>query len=133
MDQFLDSLINYDKENIHENCQKAIKEYLNDPEFDADFIKGKSLAAGGLCSWVINIVKFYNVYCDVEPKRIALQKANEELKAAQDKLAVIKAKIAVSFLFCDCCCRTTRAWLYQWDNTRLGPVPLYRNIAQWPS
>nr|P39057.1 RecName: Full=Dynein beta chain, ciliary [Heliocidaris crassispina]BAA00827.1 dynein beta-heavy chain [Heliocidaris crassispina] len=94
VDAFLDSLINYDEENIHENCQKAIKEYLNDPEFEPEYIKGKSLAAGGLCSWVVNIVKFYNVYCDVEPKRIALQKANDELKAAQDKLALIKAKIA---------------------------------------
>ncbi|XP_072167681.1 dynein beta chain, ciliary [Diadema setosum] len=94
VDAFLDSLINYDKENIHENCLKAIKEYLSDSEFEPEFIKGKSLAAGGLCSWVVNIVNFYNIYCDVEPKRIALNKANEELKAAQDKLATIKAKIA---------------------------------------
>jgi len=38
------------------------------------------------------------VYCDVEPKRIALAKANSDLNAAQDKLAGIKNKIAVSFL-----------------------------------
>ncbi|XP_070581054.1 dynein beta chain, ciliary-like isoform X2 [Ptychodera flava] len=94
VDAFLDSLINYDKENIHENCLKAIRPYLDNPEFEPEFIRAKSLAAAGLCSWVINIVKFYEVYCDVEPKRIALNQANADLAAAQDKLANIKAKIA---------------------------------------
>ena len=47
----------------------------------------------GLCSWAINIVKFYEVFCDVEPKRKALAAANAELAAAQVKLSKIKAKI----------------------------------------
>ncbi|XP_074871093.1 dynein axonemal heavy chain 9 [Carettochelys insculpta] len=94
LDGFLDSLINFDKENIHENCLKALQPYLQDPEFNPEFVTSKSSAAAGLCSWVINIVKFYEVYCDVEPKRQALNKANAELAVAQEKLANIKAKIA---------------------------------------
>lgn len=50
----------------------------------------------GLCSWAINIIGFYEVYCDVEPKRKALAAANAELAAAQEKLAKIKTKIQVS-------------------------------------
>ena len=95
VDPFLDSLIHYDKENIHEGSLKAIRPYLEDKDFNADNIRSKSLAAAGLCAWAINIVRFYEVYCDVEPKRLALIKANDELKAAQDKFAVIKAKIMV--------------------------------------
>ena len=72
-----------------------MRPYLNDPEFDPDFIRSKSFAAAGLCAWVINIVRFYEVFCDVEPKRKALATANAELKAAQDRLAKIKAKIKV--------------------------------------
>ena len=49
----------------------------------------------GLCSWAVNIVGFFEVYCDVEPKRKALAAANAELAAAQEKLAKIKAKIQV--------------------------------------
>nr|XP_030717250.1 dynein heavy chain 9, axonemal isoform X1 [Globicephala melas] len=94
VDGFLDSLIHFDKENIHENCLKAIKPYLHDPEFNPEFVATKSYAAAGLCSWVINIVKFYEVFCDVEPKRQALSKATSDLAAAQEKLAVVKAKIA---------------------------------------
>ncbi|XP_077869744.1 dynein beta chain, ciliary-like [Saccoglossus kowalevskii] len=94
VDSFLDQLVNYDKENIHENCLKAIRPYIDNPEFDADFIRSKSAAAAGLCAWVINIVSFYEVFSDVEPKRIALNQANAELQAAQDKLTTIKNKIA---------------------------------------
>ncbi|XP_003791133.1 dynein heavy chain 9, axonemal [Otolemur garnettii] len=93
VDGFLDSLINFDKENIHENCLKAIRPYLQDPEFNPEFVASKSYAAAGLCSWVINIVRFYEVFCDVEPKRQALSKATLDLTAAQEKLSVIKAKI----------------------------------------
>nr|XP_027809857.1 dynein heavy chain 9, axonemal [Marmota flaviventris] len=94
VDSFLDSLIHFDKENIHENCLKAIRPYLQDPEFNPEFVATKSYAASGLCSWVINIVRFYEVFCDVEPKRQALSKATSELTAAQEKLAAIKTKIA---------------------------------------
>lgn len=92
---FLDALVNYDKENIHPEVIKAIQPYLKDAEFEPDFIRSKSGAAAGLCAWVINIIKFYEVFCDVEPKRKALAQANAELAAAQDKLGVIKRKVAV--------------------------------------
>ena len=63
--------------------------------FFTSYILYMYLLCIGLCSWAINIVKFYEVYCDVEPKRKALEQANSDLAAAQDKLAKIKAKIKV--------------------------------------
>lgn len=95
VDQFLDSLITFDKENIQEPNLKAVQPYLDDKEFDPEFIRNKSFAASGLCSWAINIVAFYRVFCDVEPKRKALAAANAELSAAQAKLKKIKDKIKV--------------------------------------
>ena len=63
VDDFLQALINYDKEHIPENCLKVVKEqYLRDPEFNPNLIRTKSFAAAGLCAWVINIIKFYEVY-----------------------------------------------------------------------
>ncbi|XP_055509862.1 dynein axonemal heavy chain 17-like [Leucoraja erinacea] len=93
VDNFLDSLINYDKEHIPESSLKVFRPILGNPIFDADFIRTKSIAAAGLCSWCINIVKFYDVFCEVEPKRIALAQANAELAAAQEKLAGITRMI----------------------------------------
>ncbi len=89
----MESLIHYDKENIHPNIITALEPYQKDKEFDPEFIKSKSAAAAGLCSWVINIVKFFDVYCDVEPKRRALDEANAELLAARHKLCSVKNKV----------------------------------------
>lgn len=42
-----------------------------------------------------NSSRFYEVYCEVEPKRLALEKANAELKAARDKLDSVNRQVAV--------------------------------------
>ena len=39
--------------------------------------------------------RFYEVYCEVHPKRVALEKANAELKAARDKLDAVNKQVAV--------------------------------------
>ncbi|XP_038597832.1 LOW QUALITY PROTEIN: dynein heavy chain 17, axonemal [Tachyglossus aculeatus] len=94
VDTFLDALKKFDKEHIPEACLKAFAPYQGNPTFDPEFIRSKSAAAAGLCSWCINIVRFYEVYCNVAPKRQALEEANAELAEAQDKLSRIKNKIA---------------------------------------
>lgn len=70
---------------------KNVKEYISLLEYII-----KECFKLGLCAWVINIIKFYEVYCDVEPKRLALAQANMELAQAQEKLAIIKKKVAVN-------------------------------------
>ncbi|KAI8425207.1 hypothetical protein MSG28_007028, partial [Choristoneura fumiferana] len=72
---------------------KAVMPYIKNPEFDPTIIASKSGAAAGLCSWVINICKFYDVFVVVEPKRKALAAANAELQAARDKLSFLTDQI----------------------------------------
>ena len=93
VDKFLSDLKHYDKDNIHENCRREVKPYLNDPSFTPELIRTQSQAAAGLCSWVINILKYYEVYMDVLPKKIALEKANNELQIARSKLACVERKV----------------------------------------
>ncbi|KAM6104169.1 LOW QUALITY PROTEIN: dynein axonemal heavy chain 11 [Theristicus caerulescens] len=91
VDDFSQALINYDKE---QNCLKIVKEhYLKDPDF-INYVRAKSFAAAGLCAWVINIVKFNDVYYEVEPKRCALAE-NAELAAATEKLEAIRKKLLI--------------------------------------
>lgn len=102
VDTFLDQLKNYDKDNMQPEAVKAVQFYLDKPDFDPEKIKTKSSAAAGLCSWVLNIVKYYEVFKEVEPKRIALAKANQELEDARNRLTFLKEKLAVGhilFLF----------------------------------
>ncbi|NXB98994.1 DYH17 protein, partial [Orthonyx spaldingii] len=93
IDTFLASLKNYDGENIPEPCLKAFEPYRADPGFNPEFIKSKSTAAAGLCSWCLNMVRFYEVHCTVKPKRQAVADADAELAEAQQRLSRIKSKI----------------------------------------
>ncbi|XP_072903303.1 LOW QUALITY PROTEIN: dynein axonemal heavy chain 11 [Hemitrygon akajei] len=94
VDEFLQAIVNFDKEHIPEATIKTIKEeFLKDPEFNPEFVRTKSSVAAGLCAWVINIVKFHEVHREVEFKCKALVQANSELAAAAEKLQIIRKKL----------------------------------------
>ncbi|KAM4697873.1 dynein axonemal heavy chain 11-like [Rhinophrynus dorsalis] len=94
VDEFLQNLINFEKEHIPDATVKAIKDdYLSDPEFNPEFVRTKSSAAAGLCAWVINIIRFHEVYCEVDIKRQSLTQANTDLVIAAEKLEVIQKKL----------------------------------------
>ncbi|XP_039947795.1 dynein beta chain, ciliary [Bactrocera tryoni] len=93
VDKFLSDLVNYDKKHIHPDIIKALQPYINDSEFNPEKILSKSAAAAGLCSWVININRFYDVYLIVEPKERALVEAEQELKDARDKLQALNDRL----------------------------------------
>ncbi|KAI3381366.1 hypothetical protein SNEBB_008024 [Seison nebaliae] len=92
-EQFLNSLINFDKEHIPEKNIKAVEPIVLTKDFDPEIVRTKSFAAGGLCSWAINIYKFHQVYKEVHPKQMALEKANLDLTTARDKLSSINSKV----------------------------------------
>ncbi|KAK2528632.1 hypothetical protein Q9233_007603 [Columba guinea] len=85
VDGFLDSLLKFDKENIHENCLKALQPYLQDPKFKPEFVTTKSSAAAGLCSWVVNMVQFHAVFCERLNENLRKLTAKFE-KATSNKL-----------------------------------------------
>ena len=50
-----------------------VRPYLELEHFDPEIIRTKNSAAAGLCSWVQNIVMYYDIVTTVEPKRKALK------------------------------------------------------------
>nr|XP_046254731.1 dynein axonemal heavy chain 11 isoform X1 [Scatophagus argus] len=94
VDDFLQALVSYDKEHIPDSCLTVVKqEYLRNPEFHPDLVRTKSTAAAGLCAWTINIVRYYEIYCEVIPKRHALSQANAELEIATARLLAVQKKL----------------------------------------
>lgn len=79
-----------------ESSLKAVDEYLRDPEFNPDAIRRVSFAAAGLCAWAVNIVQYYRVYCEVEPKRLAAEEATEQLRQTEEQFNATQNKLAVS-------------------------------------
>lgn len=71
------------------------KDYLSDTaNFTPEVMANKSSAAKGLCTWVLNIVKYYDVIQVVEPKRQALKEAETQLSDANIKLEKVQAQVA---------------------------------------
>merc|ERR1719482_1552234 len=66
------------------DLSRAVKEALGAEEELEDIFRKKSGAAAGLVVWVINIIMYYDVVVQVEPKRLALKEAGETLAAAQE-------------------------------------------------
>jgi dynein heavy chain, axonemal len=96
---FLDALLNYKKyvdEFVVPTINwKEVRQYLSKDTFDVDIISGKNKAAAGLCSWVINIVTYYDTIVGVEPKRQALAAAKQKLATASEQLKVVNERVAV--------------------------------------
>ena len=57
---------------------------------------------------MINVCKFYEVFCEVEPKRRALNDANQMLQDAQTRLSNLVSKVAqLEETLADLTCRYT--------------------------
>ena len=73
---------------------KEVKALTELPHFNPEVIMSKNKAAAGLCSFVLNIVMYYEVVVTVEPKRKALQEANEQLEEANNQLKAVMELVA---------------------------------------
>ena len=83
---FLHKLKEFDKDNISNTTLKGIQKYTKHHDFNPEDIGNVSQAAGALCEWVIAMEMYAKVFRDVEPRRIALRKAEESLRTKQEEL-----------------------------------------------
>jgi dynein heavy chain len=92
---FLDSIKNYDGENITDTALKDVATILADPEFTFEIIFKKSQAAGNLCNWVINIVTYNGIYKKVKPLMESAEAAEKLAAEKMAELAEVLAKVKV--------------------------------------
>ncbi|KNC55366.1 dynein heavy chain [Thecamonas trahens ATCC 50062] len=92
---FLRSLRELDKTTLPPAVLGRLKKYLNDPEFDEEYIKSKgSMACSTLVLWVKAVSEYVKVYAEVEPKRVLRDAAQEKLAEMMAKLQEKQAKLA---------------------------------------
>ncbi|EDQ84751.1 uncharacterized protein MONBRDRAFT_39136 [Monosiga brevicollis MX1] len=107
--KFLQSLKDYDKDNISPKAMKVIREkFATNEDFQPEPLKKVSAAAVGLCSWVLAMEVYDRVAKVVAPKKAKLAEAEAELavqmakleekraelKAVTDKLQALKDELA---------------------------------------
>eukprot|EP00899_Mesostigma_viride_P021711 jgi/Mesvir1/29541/Mv05860-RA.1 len=96
-DRFLEQLKQFKNEIYSERVPavnfKAVRPYLDIPSFNVSSIMSKSRAAAGLCGWVRNIATYYDIICDVAPKRARLAEAEHQLADANEKLQAVLPRV----------------------------------------
>lgn len=77
--KFLDSLINFDKDNIPPRIITKLQEKIfTNENFDPEKVKVASTACEGMCKWIFAMVEYDKVIRVVAPKRAALEEAQAE-------------------------------------------------------
>uniref|UniRef100_A0A4W5QVG2 Dynein axonemal heavy chain 1 n=1 Tax=Hucho hucho TaxID=62062 RepID=A0A4W5QVG2_9TELE len=99
--KFLEGLFKFDKENIPDSVIKLVQPYIDNEEFQPANIAKVSKACTSICQWVRAMHVYHFVAKGVEPKRKALQEAQEDLAMTQlilddanEKLAQVEEGIA---------------------------------------
>jgi dynein heavy chain len=91
--KFLDSLLNFDKDNIPEAVIVKIKPYIDSPDFQVSAISRVSKAATSICQWVRAMEKYYHVSKGVAPKRARLKEAQDSLEVTLKTLSDLKRRM----------------------------------------
>ncbi|KAK6642963.1 hypothetical protein RUM43_004465 [Polyplax serrata] len=91
---FLQSLKDYDKDNIPEEIMTKIrKEYLPHKDFKPHVVAKASSAAEGLCKWIIAMDLYDAVAKEVAPKKAKLEIAESEFSKTMELLGQKKAQV----------------------------------------
>ncbi|ETM55018.1 hypothetical protein L914_01719 [Phytophthora nicotianae] len=95
VDVFKQSLEQYDKENIPLDVVARVEPLIQeDPNFNYEKMKSKSVAAANLCVWVVNIISFHQVFVRVKPLMDTLEKARQTKAEADSELASVQKMVA---------------------------------------
>ena len=89
----LDSMFNFDKDNIPPKIIKAVTPYIENEDFTPKKIESASKACTAMCQWVRAMHKYDKVAKEVEPKRQALRAAQEELDVLTQRLNKLRAQL----------------------------------------
>ena len=93
---FLQSLKDFAKDEITEKQKSDLKtpEILNNPIFTYEIMLKKSSAAANLANWVINIIKYHDIYVVVEPLKLEAQASQKEAEEKLEELRIVQERVA---------------------------------------
>lgn len=92
----LNMLKSYDKDGINEKQIKGVKKYFGSdtPDQSLEKMKAISNAGFGLLTWVVAIVKYYEVAKNVAPLRQKVKDMEKQQRVTEGELAEIQSALA---------------------------------------
>eukprot|EP00828_Plagiopyla_frontata_P006295 TRINITY_DN1271_c0_g3_i1.p1 TRINITY_DN1271_c0_g3~~TRINITY_DN1271_c0_g3_i1.p1 ORF type:complete len:1785 (-),score=242.13 TRINITY_DN1271_c0_g3_i1:82-5436(-) len=93
LNAFIKSLKEYPKDNISQDKIERIKKLISNPEFDPVEVSKRVSAAGDICSWIMAMYNYSQVYKRVAPIRAEVDKMQRVLDIANQELGKKKAEL----------------------------------------
>jgi len=87
---FINTLKNFNKDNISTKTIHRVEKYTSRPDMDPDDVSNISKAAGELWGWVLAMEKYAKAFRDIEPKRIKVNMLKERLAKSEEELAFLQ-------------------------------------------
>jgi len=91
--KLLETLQEYDKDNIPEKTIKEVEPYIKNENFTVAQIEKASTACRAICMWCHAMHSYHGVSKIVEPKRIQLREAQAELAVVTESLNKAQAEL----------------------------------------
>ncbi|VDM31966.1 unnamed protein product [Hydatigera taeniaeformis] len=91
--KFLESLLNFDRDNIPDAIIAKIQPYVESEAFTPQAIAKVSKACTSICLWVRAMHKYHNVAKMVAPKRAAMRAAEDDLKETEYVLQEARTRL----------------------------------------
>ena len=91
--KFIDSLKEYDKDNIEPKVVKKLNKSMNNADFVPDTVGKVSNAAKSLCMWVRAMHTYDRVAKGIAPKKAKLAEAETNLEKVEAELSVKKSAL----------------------------------------
>eukprot|EP00767_Chilomastix_cuspidata_P003879 gnl/Chilomastix_cuspidata/4008.p1 GENE.gnl/Chilomastix_cuspidata/4008~~gnl/Chilomastix_cuspidata/4008.p1 ORF type:complete len:4809 (-),score=800.22 gnl/Chilomastix_cuspidata/4008:14-12793(-) len=91
---FLQTLIQYDKDHVSEQVEKRVSKYVNDRDFTPEKVGRVSRAGKSLCMWVHAIYEYTQVFKVVKPMQDMVEKTQAALEEKMRALSQAKSELA---------------------------------------
>lgn len=91
--KFLESLLNFDRDNIPDATIAKIQPYIESEAFTPQAISKVSKACTSICLWVRAMYKYHHVAKMVAPKRAAMRAAEDDLKETEFVLQEARTRL----------------------------------------
>lgn len=83
---FINTLIDFNKETITDKMYNKIRQFSKNPDFNPEIVGKVSIACKSLCSWVLALQSYHEVYRTVKPKEHKVREANDALDVMRKSL-----------------------------------------------
>ncbi|XP_056008158.1 dynein heavy chain domain-containing protein 1-like [Ostrea edulis] len=91
-DNFLESMMFYDKDNIPDDIYLKLRQFINHPDFQVDRVAMVSKAAAGICMWVHAVYEYAHIHRNMQPRLRNLLEHEDKFTLAQAKLGQLRVE-----------------------------------------